>query len=324
MRHSVFNLLDHHPASGESLIALQQHAIDQARLAERLSFDALWIAEHHFQRVGTVPNPAVLLAAIARETQSIRLGPAVSVLPLHDPIQVAEDYALVDMLSGGRLNMGVGTGSQPLEFGALGVDFEQRRALFDAALAVLCERWNRASVGKLGIDSLNVAPSQSPRPPIYVATMHPEGAAAAGRAGHSMLTLVSPATPDLDEIRARLDAHREGLLAGGHALDDAEAVTVVFAHAASTDEEARRVGAPALGRVVGAILGVELPDPEATYASMQERRIGLFGSDERVREDIEAYRALGVGHLAFIARFGAMDPRAASSSLEILADHGRA
>lgn len=319
MRRSVFTLLDHHPQTGETLASVHATALEQARLADRLGFHSLWVAEHHLYTLGTAPNPAVLLAAIAQCTTRIRLGPAVAVLPLHDPVLLAEDYALLDMLSGGRLNMGVGTGSRPMEFTGLGVCFEDRRALFDARLAELRERWTAAAAGRRGPDSLNVAPVQSPLPPIYVATMHEEGAHAIGLAGDSMLTLVSPATADLDEVAGRLAAHARGLEERGHGGGGAEAVTAVFAHAARSEGEARDTGAPALGLLLGALAGAEPPDPTAIYDAMRERGTGLFGSHERVAELMQRYEALGASHLALVTRFGAMEPAAAERSLRSLA-----
>lgn len=183
MRRSVFWLLDQYPETGEPLEVVHETALEHARLADRLGFRGLWLAEHHFQSLGTAPNPAVMLAAIARCTENLRLGPAVAVLPLRNPILVAEDYALVDVLSGGRLDMGVGTGSQPLEFEGLGLDFEERRDAFEANLAELRNRWTIAASGERGRSALNVAPVQSPSPPIYVATMHESGAHRAGLRG---------------------------------------------------------------------------------------------------------------------------------------------
>jgi alkanesulfonate monooxygenase SsuD/methylene tetrahydromethanopterin reductase-like flavin-dependent oxidoreductase (luciferase family) len=126
MKRSIFLLLDHYPqltsSHGEHYAFLLEHA----RSADALGFEALWLAEHHFQDLGTIPNPAVPLAAIAGQTRRLRIGPAVSVLPYRHPVLIAEDYAMVDILSNGRLNMGVGCGSQPVEFTGLDASFDNR------------------------------------------------------------------------------------------------------------------------------------------------------------------------------------------------------
>ena len=324
MKRSLFWVLDHYPALGESLASVHATALEHAVLADRLGFEALWLAEHHFQTLGTAPNPAVLLAAIAQRTERLRLGPAVAVLPLRDPIHVAEDYALVDLLSGGRLNMGVGTGSQPLEFDGFGLDFERRRELFDEGLAALRARWTAAISGERGSSALNVAPLQSPAPPIYVATMQESGAYRIGREGDCMLTLVSPATASLDEVAGRVRAHARGLEEGGHPKGSAEAVVAAFAHVAESESEIREVGAPALGRFVGALSGAPPPSAgaEALYRRMGQLGTGLFGSPERVVELVDQYAEIGVEHVALVTRFGGMARAAAEGTLRQLAPVG--
>lgn len=320
MLRSVFWLLDHYPETGESIASLHATALAHARVADRLGYDTLWIAEHHLSSLGTAPNPAVFLAAAAQATSRLRIGPAVSVLPMRTPILVAEDYALVDSLSGGRLRMGVGTGSRPLEFAGMHVDFDQRRDAFDAALEQLCARWCAVAAGDRGERGINVPPVQSPHPPIYVATRTDEGAHAAGLAGHSLLTLLAPlANQDLRELQARLAAHRQGLAEGGHATDSAEMVVVVFAHVASSEEEAQARAVPALARLVGTLSGAVPADVEEGYRRMRERGTGLFGTREQVREQIEGFGAIGVEHLAFVTRFGGLEAAAAESSLRALA-----
>ena len=183
MKQSLFLLLDHDPQYSESLGERFEFVLDHARLAEDLGFDALWLAEHHFQRVGSVPNPAVMRAAVAARTRRLRVGPAVGVLPYRDPVFVAEDYALVDLISGGRLNRGVRCGSQTAEFAELGADFENRRRSFQENLEKLRDLWSS--------DRLNVAPEQSP-PPIFVATTSVENAFAMEQKGDSIITLLAP------------------------------------------------------------------------------------------------------------------------------------
>ena len=84
--------------------------LEQAEYAEALGYDSIWVAEHH-SAYGSISSPAVLLAAIAQRTKRIRIGSSISVLPFQNPVRTAEEYAMVDVLSGGRLNFGVGRGN---------------------------------------------------------------------------------------------------------------------------------------------------------------------------------------------------------------------
>jgi alkanesulfonate monooxygenase SsuD/methylene tetrahydromethanopterin reductase-like flavin-dependent oxidoreductase (luciferase family) len=95
-------------------------ALEQARYAEELGFDSVWIAEHHSSRYGIFPSLMPILSHIAAQTKTIRLGAGVSVLPFHHPIRLAEEAAMVDVLSHGRLNFGVGRGSADYEYGNFG------------------------------------------------------------------------------------------------------------------------------------------------------------------------------------------------------------
>ncbi len=96
--------------------------LDLMQAAEGVGFDSIWPAEHHFSQYGYCVSPALTLAAIARVTETIRLGTGVVVLPFHDPIRAAEEYAFLDVMSGGRLEFGVGRGYQPTEFEGFRVD----------------------------------------------------------------------------------------------------------------------------------------------------------------------------------------------------------
>ncbi|MEM9293379.1 MAG: LLM class flavin-dependent oxidoreductase [Acidobacteriota bacterium] len=320
MQHSLFWLLDHYPETGESIAALHQAALEEAAEADRLGFRSLWLAEHHFLPVSTVPNPAVLLAAMAQRTHSLRLGPATAVLPLRHPAQVVEDYAMVDSLSGGRLNLGVGSGSDRSEYEPFGIAFEDRRELYREHLAEIRQRWRTAAEGQLGPSSVNVAPIQGPAPPIYVATMNADTAYRVGLAGDSLLTLISPATESLEEVAERVEQHARGLREAGAADASAEAIVMAFAHVAETEEEARSTAIPALARLMHTMSGSPLPDAEAFYLEMKRKGIGLFGTRQEVAAKIDRLADLGIDHLAFVSRFGGMPKGCALHSLRRLSN----
>src|SRR5712691_5227681 len=114
---------DRDPAHGPYL----RNILEQVTLAEELGWECQWFTEHHFlQYGGPIPNPAVMLAAVAARTSRIRLGSAISILPLHHPIQTAEDYAMVDAVSGGRLEFGIGSGNGEIDYVIYEVDRNER------------------------------------------------------------------------------------------------------------------------------------------------------------------------------------------------------
>ncbi|BBK42170.1 monooxygenase [Allostella vacuolata] len=112
-------------------------AIAQAVLAEQLGFDTVWFAEHHFANLGMCPSPLLMASHAAARTSRIRLGTGVVVLPFYNPMRLVDEIAYVDILSGGRLDLGVGSGSHRHEFSGLGIPIEEARARFGEALDVI-------------------------------------------------------------------------------------------------------------------------------------------------------------------------------------------
>ena len=113
------------------------NAIEQAELADKLGFNTVWLAEHHFSSYGYLPYPLMMAIKIAERTKSIRVGTAVLVLPLHHPIKLAEEIAMADQLTNGRIEIGFGRGYQEYEFDRLGVDINENREMFDESLEII-------------------------------------------------------------------------------------------------------------------------------------------------------------------------------------------
>ena len=124
MEFGYFTLSDNHYAgiertANEFITEIRGQAI----LADQLGYNSAWIGEHHFDSLGVNSRPDLLLASIISETKNIRLAPAVSVLPLHHPVHVAETWATLDLLSGGRVDFAAGRGYDPKEYKPFGADF---------------------------------------------------------------------------------------------------------------------------------------------------------------------------------------------------------
>jgi putative FMN-dependent luciferase-like monooxygenase len=194
-------------------------ATEQIRHAENSGFDSAWIAQHHFHEgEGGLPAPFVFLAHVAAHTSRIRLGTGIVTLPLELPIRVAEDAAVTDLMSGGRLEVGVGPGGNLSAFTAFGLESDQRHALFDANLATLKTAWSGGTLA--GGDRLYPAsPTLVDR--IWQATFTVSGARRAGLAGDGlMLSRTQPRSPEApqsslaDIQNPMLDAYLEALPKG--------------------------------------------------------------------------------------------------------------
>ena len=197
------------------------HAIELFRWAEELGYDSGWVIQRHFRQGNEhVSSPLVLLAAIAQHTSRIRLGTGVLVLPLEDPLKVAEDAATLDVLAGGRLELGIGSGPFPGAWEAFGRDLSERPALWDASVARLHEVLEGAPLNGLG-ESLH-PPGTGVRGRLWQATSSAPAVAfaqarAAGAAGDGLQ--LSRATDwnrhQSPEAQAALvDAYRQALPAG--------------------------------------------------------------------------------------------------------------
>src|SRR5687767_10844625 len=113
----------------------------QMEWSEELGFDAVWLTEHHFIDYGLSVDPATLAAAIAARTRRVRIGLAAAILPFHHPVRLAEQMALVDIISEGRLDVGIGRGNRPVEFAGYGVPQIENRERMEEALEILVRAW---------------------------------------------------------------------------------------------------------------------------------------------------------------------------------------
>ena len=148
--------------------------------AEALGFDAGWVAQHHFKReAGFMPSPLPFLAAVAERTKRIRLGTSIVVLPLESPLRVAEDAAVVDLLSGGRLELGVGSGANPQEFTPFDVDIATRHQRTTEGLDLMKRAFRGETWGEGGQQLQPPAPSMLER--IWLSSLSPMGATYAAK-----------------------------------------------------------------------------------------------------------------------------------------------
>jgi probable F420-dependent oxidoreductase len=140
--------------------------------SERLGFTGLWLSEHHFVDDGYLPSPLVVAAAVASRTRRLTIGTNVLLLPMHHPLRVAEDAAVVQLISGGRFVLGVGQGYVQHEFEALGFDRKYRPSLLEEGIEVIKRAWEEGRTGYEGkrwrFDDLPFEPRPEKRPPIYV------------------------------------------------------------------------------------------------------------------------------------------------------------
>jgi alkanesulfonate monooxygenase SsuD/methylene tetrahydromethanopterin reductase-like flavin-dependent oxidoreductase (luciferase family) len=309
MELSAFTVVDVDPATGDPGRDRYAEVIDLAESAEASGLSALWIAEHHFQPGGICPSPPVLLAACAARTRRIRLGALVSVLPFHRPIELAEQYAMVDRLSGGRLNLGVGSGYIPIEFEGFGVDPTTKRERFDRNLEVLLAALDGQEVRANGPNAtpvrLNVRPVQEPHPPIWVAVQRREAIPFVARRGVSLALVPYATVSSLDELGTQVREYRAQVPGGART----KVTVAVHVYAGPHQDLARH----ALQRYLDARLATQSihfqekvkRDPRhASGAAVEAGGFALFGTAAEVVAGLRRYERLGVDEVAGIFDFG--------------------
>jgi alkanesulfonate monooxygenase SsuD/methylene tetrahydromethanopterin reductase-like flavin-dependent oxidoreductase (luciferase family) len=230
-----------------------QQILDQIVVAEELGWECFWFTEHHFALYGgPEPNPAVFLAAAAVRTSKIHLGSAISILPLHHPITIAEDYAMVDVLSRGRLEFGMGLGNTPSDFAVHGVPREEARARFEEEGEIIARAWANdrfSHEGKFWTFkdvTIYPRPVQQPTPPMWVAGHSPDSLGWAGRHGCNIMITAHPYVPE--HYPEAIQAWRDGLAQAGLSPADRSCKVHLRVWVDESAERAREVAEAAITR----------------------------------------------------------------------------
>lgn len=167
--------------------------VEQCVYAEDLGFDSVWVPEHHFSVLGVLPSPTMLLTSVAARTKKVKLAPATVVLPLNHPIRMAEEFALLDLLSNGRAIFSAGRGYDKREYDVFGADFNKSRDIFFEGLDIMKKAWTQESFSfdgqfyKFPEVSLTPRPVQDPHPPIYVAAFSTPSIEKAAELGENVI-----------------------------------------------------------------------------------------------------------------------------------------
>jgi alkanesulfonate monooxygenase SsuD/methylene tetrahydromethanopterin reductase-like flavin-dependent oxidoreductase (luciferase family) len=222
------------PGEEVSMADIYAATIDQAVLAEQLGFDSVWFTEHHFLADGYLPAFQPLAGAIAARTSRLRISTDIAILPFYHPVRLAEEMAVLDNISNGRMELGVGMGYVPAEFAAFGVPFPNRVSLTEEAIDILRLAWSEGPFSYAGrryrLDDIDVHPKpvQEGGPPLWIAAVRKPGALRAARFGTNLLPQTSRSEvldPWIEALRAegRDPAdHRVGIIRSFLVTDDPE------------------------------------------------------------------------------------------------------
>ncbi len=243
MKFGLFYQLPCAPEQDE--VARYHETIEQVVYADELGFDTAWLAElHFFQSFSVMPAPLILATAIAQRTTRIRLGTAVTLLPLHHPLRAAEEAAVVDILSQGRLEFGVGRGTIALHFQGFNVSRDESRERFEEALTIIERAWTQETCAFDGkyfhVPETTVVPKpvQKPHPPLRIAANSPETATFAGEHGYPVF-VASPINP-FPRLPEHIEVYRRAFHAAGHRGKQEDVAVAFPLYVAESEEQVRR------------------------------------------------------------------------------------
>ena len=226
-----------------------EELLDQIQLTERLGFDEAWFAEHHHSDYGTLASPNLIIAALAHRTRRLRFGNLVNALPLHDPMRLAEECAILDILTGGRLNVGIGRGVARDDL-KHALDADAARSRFEEGAEILLKAWSEdtftytGAVWKYVNVSCRPRPLQRPHPPIYYGATSPESPALVARRGWNLALARQP----LANCARAIEAYRAERAALGNPSGGGDAIMVREIYVADTDTRAWAEAGPEITR----------------------------------------------------------------------------
>src|SRR5512144_1822908 len=199
------------PPRGEQIDRCIDEVIAEAQLAEASGFDSCFFGEHHQDHDGFLPSPLIVATAVAARTTRLRVGTSVILLPLHHPVHVAEDVITLDLVSKGRVVLGVGIGYQPADFRAFNVPMEHRVGLFEESVEILRRAWAGEPFSFKGthyrLDDVQIRPRpyQAGGPPLWIGASIP---AAVRRAGQIADAFVGTPSTSMGNAVALANAYR--------------------------------------------------------------------------------------------------------------------
>lgn len=319
--------------------------LEQMQWTEELGFDQLWLTEHHFIEYGLSVDPPAIAAAAAMLTRRVRIGLAAAILPFHNPIRLAEQLALVDIMSKGRLDVGIGRGNRPMEFSGYQIPQVENRERFEEIQQILVSAWTKDSFEFHGkyyqVPQVRVLPKpyQQPHPPLYVVCVGPDTIKATARQGLPMLNSVLYG--NTDPLIANRDLYRKSMKEAG--FTDVQVAAALdkwgvsrHVYVAETDQQAFAEAKDAeiwyqssLKRfLVPDRIEEAHPDLRPAFRAMAERlskvtwedlvrETLVFGSPETVTRKLKEMETIGVGQAMCWMNFGGLAQGKVRRSMEL-------
>jgi alkanesulfonate monooxygenase SsuD/methylene tetrahydromethanopterin reductase-like flavin-dependent oxidoreductase (luciferase family) len=283
-------------------------ALDRIEIMDRTGYDAVWLAEHHFHSFSVCPSVHMMGVQVAARTRRLRIGTAVSLAAFYHPLRLAEEVALLDIFSGGRVNWGAGRGFDQTEFRAFGVTPQESAIKFQETVDVVLKAWKQPRLSHEGkyykFDNIEVLPKpmQQPHPPVWLAASSPEAVTRAAKGGYSIM--MDPHSSH-SEIARKRELYRTELLASGFSIDHRELPMARLLAVGKTEREAEEVARRGAQWIIDSYAGPQhqpsasvvgnafIPAPGGPNVDPVERYLKdvvIYGTPEAVVDQLQRLR----------------------------------
>ncbi len=326
MEFGYFTLSDNHYEKNTRLA--NQFVTDittEALYADELGMHSAWIGEHHFNSLGVLSCPDLVLAFIAARTKHIRLAPAVTVLPLHHPIRVAEQWATLDLLSNGRIDFAVGRGYDRREYEPFNVSFDDNQSIFEESLEVVRKLWQAdgriSHQGKhYSFDDVRITPTPIQRPiPTYVGSFSKLSIELAARLGCNLIVAPFAAAMSFGGLKQVVDLYNE--TCAKHGKKPGRIMCSYFTHFADNDTQEQAARARQIRYYKECVLPALPGDPKTAppsyryFIDMVDRlqkvkpedlteNAVLLGSPSRIIDTLKKAEASGISEVILYVNVG--------------------
>lgn len=276
------------PGRRTELATVYQRGLERIQIMDQNGYDAVWLTEHHFNDYSVCPSIPVIGTYAAARTKNIRIGAGVCLASFYHPLRLAEEIALLDTLSGGRVNWGAGRGFDLKEFRAFGVPIEESHARFRETVDIVLKAWTTDRLTYTGqyfsFENVEVLPKplQQPHPPVWAAASSPSAIEWAASVGHSIL--MDPHATHA-ELGHKWELYRDTLARHSHAIEGRQIPMARLLAVASTSAEAAEVARQGAKWLVDTYVPPEMygtGDPVQRYVD----DVVIHGTPEQVRDEL--------------------------------------
>ncbi len=283
------------PGRRGDLKQVYDRGLERARIMDQNGYDAVWIAEHHFSTYSVCPSIHMMGTYFAANTRNLRIGTGISLAAFYHPLRLAEEVALLDVLSGGRVNWGAGSGFDPTEFRAFGVDREERHPRFRENVDIVLAAWNSEKLTYHGefhtFDDIEVLPKPLQNPiPVWMAASSPDAIRWSAEKGFSIM--MDPHS-SMEDIAAKRQLYDSTLVEHGHDPAGRDIPVARLLAIAPTEELARRVAESGAEWTTGGYVKNSLSQrrrqDEKNPVERYVNEVILWGTPERVADLILEY-----------------------------------